>query len=196
MRETPERRCIVSGESGPTEGLLRFVRSPDGLLVPDPAERLPGRGAWLTASAAALEKALAKRLFARSFRAPITVPEGLAATIEAALARRVVEALGLARKAGLVTTGFDSVHARLKSGRPVAALIEAADGAEQGRARLRPLVGDAPRIDRLSGDELGLAFGREFVIHAVLDSGGAAERAVREHRRLSGFRTTEGAASA
>jgi predicted RNA-binding protein YlxR (DUF448 family) len=176
--------------------LLRFVRAPDGLLVPDPGERLPGRGAWLTATRAALETAVRKRLFARAFREPVSVPSELEAIIEGALARRVIEALGLARKAGLATLGFDAVHARLKSGRPVAALIEADDGAEQGKSRLRPLAGGAPRIDRLSRDELGLAFGRENVIHAVLDSGGAVKRVVREHRRLSGFRTTPGAASA
>jgi predicted RNA-binding protein YlxR (DUF448 family) len=193
MGNEPERRCIVTGKSGPTAPLLRFVRSPEGVLVADPAGRLPGRGAWLTADREALARACGKKLFARAFRAPVTVPEGLPAAVEAMLARRVVDALGIARKAGLAVAGFDAVHARLKAGRAVGALIEAADGAEQGRARLRPLAGDAPRIDCLTGAELGLAFGREIVIHAVLDSGGATENVVREHHRLSGFRRHEGA---
>jgi hypothetical protein len=189
-RASPERRCLVSGESGPVAGLIRFVLAPDGTVVPDLAGRLPGRGAWVTAEAAALAQAVRKNLFSRAFRTQAKAPADLAAQVEQGLARRLVDAIALARKAGLVTMGFDAVKARLKAG-PVAALVEAADGAEGGKAKLRPLAGDAALIDTPTAAELGLAFGREFVIHAVLDSGGAAERAVREHRRLSGFRTAQ-----
>lgn len=187
-RDSPERRCLVTGESGPVAGLVRFVLGPDGSVVPDLGERLPGRGAWVTADAAALALAARKNLFSRAFRAPAKVPADLAGQVEAGLARRLIDAIALARKAGLVTMGFDAVKARLKTG-PVAALIEAADGAEGGKGKLRPLAGDAVLIDTPTAAELGLAFGREFVIHAVLDSGGAAERAVREHWRLRGFRS-------
>jgi predicted RNA-binding protein YlxR (DUF448 family) len=186
-RDGPERRCVATGESGPVEGLIRFALSPDGAVTPDLAERLPGRGVWVTARRDCVDRAAKRNLFARGFKAPARAPEGLADALEAMLARRAVEALGLARKAGLATAGFEKVKARLRAG-PVAALIEAADGAEAGRARLRPLAGDAPLMDRLTSEELGLAFGRDFVIHAVLDAGGAAERVVREHRRLTGFR--------
>jgi predicted RNA-binding protein YlxR (DUF448 family) len=186
-QDGPLRRCIVRGETGPTDPLVRFVLGPDGSVVPDLAERLPGRGAWVTAAADVLAKACARNLFGRAFKAPARVPPDLMQTVEQGLARRLVESLALARKAGLATAGFDAVKSRLRSG-SVAALVEANDGAEGGRAKLRPLAGDAPRIDSLTAAELGLAFGREFVIHAVLDSGGAADRAVREHRRLSGFR--------
>jgi predicted RNA-binding protein YlxR (DUF448 family) len=186
--DEPQRRCIVRGESGPSDPLLRFVLGPDGTVVPDLAERLPGRGAWVGASAELLSKACARNLFSRAFRAPAQVPPDLVAVVEQGLARRLIEAMALARKAGLATSGFDAVKARLKAG-PVAALVEAADGAEGGRAKLRPLAGGAARVDTLTATELGLAFGREFVIHAVLDSGGLADRAVRESTRLAGFRT-------
>lgn len=186
-RDEPQRRCIVRGESGPTRPLLRFVMAPDGTVVPDLIERLPGRGAWVTAQSDLLAKACARNLFARAFKAPARVPPDLVQTVEQGLAKRVIEALALARKAGLATAGFDAVKARLKSGR-VAALIEAMDGAEGGRAKLRPLASEAPLVDTLTAEELGLAFGREFVIHAVLDSGGASDRVLREHARLAGFR--------
>ena len=48
-RGEPERRCIATGESGPTGLLIRFVLGPDAQVVPDLAERLPGRGVWLKA---------------------------------------------------------------------------------------------------------------------------------------------------
>lgn len=189
-RDAPERRCVATGESGGTHGLIRFALNPEGLVTPDFAERLPGRGVWVTAARAPLEKAVKRNLFARGFKAPARAPEGLIGMVEAGLARRLIEALGLARKAGLAICGFEKVKARLKSG-PVAALIEASDGAEQGRAKLRPMAGEAGLVVSLTAEELGLAFGREFVIHGVLDRGGAAERVLRESRRLSGFRQTQ-----
>lgn len=186
-RTEPERRCIATGERGPTAPLIRFVLGPDGRPVPDLAERLPGRGFWLGATRAAAETAVKRRAFARAARAPVETPADLPDLLEGLLARRLGEAISLARKAGLAVTGFEKVKARLKKG-PVGALIEARDGSEQGRAKLRPLAGGAPVIDGLDGAELGLAFGRDFVIHAALDAGGATDRVLREARRLSGFR--------
>lgn len=186
----PERRCVASGSSQDTDALIRFVLDPEGRVTPDLAERLPGRGVWVGAERALLDKAVKRNLFARGLKSAAAIPAGLAEAVEAGLARRLIEAIGLARKSGLAVTGFEKVKARLKAG-PVAALIEACDGAEQGRARLRPMAAGAPVVDVLNAGELGLAFGREFVIHAVLDKGGAAERVLRESRRLAGFRPTQ-----
>lgn len=190
-RDGPERRCIVGGESGPTDLLIRFVVGPEGEVVPDLAERLPGRGMWLTATRAAAETAVKRRAFARAARAQVGVPADLPDRLEALLAARLAEAVALTRKAGLAVTGFEKVKARLRQG-PVGALLEARDGSPQGRAKLRPLAGDAPVIDCLDSRELGLAFGRDFVIHAALDAGGATDRVLREARRLSGFRPCGG----
>lgn len=194
-REGPERRCIATGTSDGTERMIRFVLDPEGRLTPDLAARLPGRGVWLTAERALVEQAVKKRLFSRAFRQPVEAPEDLPARLEALAAARVIEAVGLARKAGLAATGFEKVRARLKRGR-VGALLEASDGAADGRAKLAGIVSAvaasggaaAPLVECLSGAELGLAFGRDSVIHAVLDEGGAADRVVREARRLDGLR--------
>lgn len=191
-RDGPERRCIATGESGPKEGLIRFVLGPGGEVVPDIAEKLPGRGVWLTADPALVEKAVRKRLFSRAFRAEARPPEGLAATLERLLAERLVAAVSMARKAGAAVTGFEKVRARLKQG-PVGALLAATDGAEDGRAKLARAAGDAPLIEVLDAGELGLAFGREFAIHAALDPGRIAERAVRDAHRLAAFRAPQGA---
>ena len=185
--EGPERRCIVLGESGPTEGLIRFVIGPEGDLVPDLAERLPGRGMWLTSTAEALNQAIRKRAFSRAARAPVIVPEDFAERLESLLARRAADSVALARKAGLAVTGFEKVKARLKKG-SVGALLHARDGSDQGLGKLTPLSGDATLIDVLTSEELGLAFGRDYVIHAALDADGATDRVLREAARLSGFR--------
>lgn len=188
-RDGPERRCIVTGESGPTQGLIRFAVGPGGEVVPDLAEKLPGRGIWLSSTRAAADEAVKRRAFARAARRQVTVPENLSAILEDLLARRAVDSVALARKAGLAVTGFEKVKARLKQG-PVGALVQASDGSPQGFAKLLPLAGDVPVVDRLESGELGLAFGRDYVIHAALEAGGATARVLREVLRLSGFRSS------
>lgn len=186
-RAEPERRCIATGESGPTDRLIRFVLDPGGGLTPDLAERLPGRGVWLTADRELVAKAVKKRLFSRGFRQPVETPDDLADRLEALLAYRLIEAVGLARKAGLAVTGFEKARARLRRG-PAGALFAASDGAQDGRAKLSALRGATPMAQALTSGELGAAFGRETAVHAVLEPGGATDRALREARRLDGFR--------
>jgi len=187
-RAEPERRCIATGESGPADRLIRFVLGPSGEVFPDLAGRLPGRGAWLTADRTLVERAVAKKLFSRAFRTQAQVPADLADRLEAMLVRRLVDLIGLARKAGQAVTGFEKVRAKLREG-GVGALIEARDGAADGREKLQRLAPDIPVLAVLDAAELGLAFGRDFAIHAALDRGGFADRAIGEAARLAGLRS-------
>ncbi|MEM1275775.1 MAG: RNA-binding protein [Pseudomonadota bacterium] len=183
----PERRCIATGERGDPARMVRFVLGPDGDVVPDVAGRLPGRGVWLTAEKPLVEKAVDKRLFSRGFKAQAAVPEGLVDLVERLLVDRLVSTLGLARKAGEAVTGFEKVKARLLAN-PTGVLVQASDGAPDQRAKLARLAQDRPLIGVLNAAELGLAFGRGFAIHATLDAGGLASRALSEAQRIAGFR--------
>ena len=107
--DQPERRCIVTGEVQPKAGLIRFVAGPDGQVVPDLAEKLPGRGIWVSADRAAIDKAAAKGLFSRAAKAPVKAPVGLDDLVEAGVARRLVELVSLARKSGRAVAGFEKV---------------------------------------------------------------------------------------
>ncbi len=191
-RDGPERRCIVSGESLPAAGLIRFVVGPDGSVVPDVAGRLPGRGIWVSADRAALQRAADKRLFSRAARTPVAVPEGLVALVEAQLERRLVDMVSLARKGGTAVCGYEKVRTALEKGQ-AAVLLQAWDGSERGRAKLRPPAGEGRLVTALGAAELGLAFGRDRVIHAALAAGGLASRVVDEARRLAGVRGQDGA---
>jgi len=193
--DDPERRCIATAESGPTARLVRFVLGPDDLVTPDLAGRLPGRGAWLTADRALVEKAVAKRLFARAFRTPVRVPDGLADLLEAGLAERTVQMIAMARKAGQAVTGFEKTRGTLEGG-GAGLLLEAADGAEGGRAKLRRMAAGVTVVDSLTARELGLAFGRDFAIHAALQAGTIADRVQEEAGRLAGLRAFMGSAPA
>ena len=110
-----ERKCIVTGEAQPKAGLIRFVLGPDNVVFPDVMEKLPGRGMWVTASRDILDQA-GKGQFARSAKSQVVVPEGLVDEVERQLARRVVDLIALARKAGLAIAGFEKVKDWLAGG--------------------------------------------------------------------------------
>ncbi|WP_373354868.1 RNA-binding protein [Pseudoroseicyclus sp. CXY001] len=184
-RDEPERRCIVTGETGPKSGLVRFVASPEGVIVPDILGRLPGRGIWVTAERAVIEKAKAGQ-FARGAKGPVTIPDGLADEVERQLARRVCELISLARKAGLAVCGFEKVKAALEKG-GTRVLLQASDGSERGKTKLWTPTG-ARYFGCLSASELGLAFGRQSVIHGALASGALSDRVVEEAAKLRGMR--------
>lgn len=183
----PERRCIATGEVTPKAGLVRFVVGPDAQIVPDITGRLPGRGIWVAADRAALEKAVQKRMFARAARQPVELPDGLVTLVEGLLLRRVVELLSLARKGGAAVAGYEKVRDWLLKGQ-AEVLLQASDGSERGKTKLRPPGGRETLIGALSASELGLAFGREHVIHAALAAGGLTTRVVEEAARLAGVR--------
>lgn len=182
----PERKCIVTGEAQPASGLIRFVIGPDNQVVPDILGRLPGRGIYVSADAAAIRTAAAKGLFSRAAKQPVQVPEELAELVDKLLARRVVDLISLARKSGDAVTGYEKVKDWL-SKEAAEVLIQASDGSERGKSKLStPHYGNF--IGWLTSEELGLAFGRQTVIHGALGAGGLTKRVVEEAQRLKGMR--------
>lgn len=182
-----QRRCIVSGEVKETRNLVRFVVAPGGAVVPDVAERLPGRGIWLSASREMVGAACAKGLFAKAARAKVSVADDLADQTETLLARRCLDLLGLARRAGQAALGFEKVRTLISAGGAIL-LIAARDGADHGKAKLRGLGKSLPVVELFASAELSLAFGRENVIHAALAPGRLADRFLTETVRLAEFR--------
>ena len=188
--EGPERKCIATGEVRPAEGMIRFVVGPGGQIVPDLLGKLPGRGIWVSAERAALEKAAAKNLFARAAKQPVQVPDGLVDFVEAQLALRVTNLISLARKGGGAVCGYEKVKDWLQK-EEASVLIQASDGSERGKSKLStPYGGDF--IGWLTADELGRAFGRQTVIHAALGDGGLPQRVVEDAARLKGLRVSGG----
>lgn len=188
--DQPERRCIVTGEVQPKAGLIRFVSGPDGLVVPDLAEKLPGRGIWVVADRAAIDKAAAKGLFSRAAKATVKAPEGLADLVEAGVARRLVELVSLARKSGCAVAGFEKVKGWLAEGR-AKVLLQASDGSERGKGKLWTPTGGR-WFGCLTASELGLSFGRDHVIHGALAAGGLTDKVILEAGRLTGLRGHDG----
>jgi len=186
-----ERRDIVSGDVMAEERLIRFVAAPGGSVAPDLARKLPGRGLWVAADRASVETAARKGLFARAAKASLKAPPDLADSVEQLLMRRLLAALGLARKAGELTCGFEKVLAAVAAGK-AAFLIEANDGSADGRRKLVAACRRSARPPGLLGlfscGELSLALGGENVIHTAFLAGRGADRWTNDVGRLSGFR--------
>ena len=187
----PLRRCISTGESLEIARMIRFVVGPEDRLVPDLAGKLPGRGIWVSANRKALETAVAKRLFAKAARRPVTVDPGLPELVERLLERQCLDILGLARGAGVAVAGFDKVEAMLRK-TPVGVMVEAADGSAEGRGKLAKLAHGAPVVALFSAAALAEAMGRDgIVVHAVIARGKLAARFLAASDRLAGLRELE-----
>ena len=77
-----ERRDIVSGQVMGEAALVRFVAGPGGLVVPDLARKLPGRGLWVAADRASVETAVKRGAFSRAAKAKLSAPADLADQVE------------------------------------------------------------------------------------------------------------------
>jgi predicted RNA-binding protein YlxR (DUF448 family) len=174
-RKGVERLCLATREVRPVEEMIRFVAGPDGKIVPDLDRKLPGRGAWIVGTRAAVERAVRERVFSRAFRGKGEAGPDLADLVERLLARSAIEAISLANKAGRVMTGATRVAAALTE-QNVAALVHASDAAPDGIRKLEALAHAAESagkerplsIRAFSGEQLDLALGRPNVVHAAL----------------------------
>ncbi len=201
------RRCIVSGDTLAREMLIRFVVGPDDIVVPDLSERLPGRGLWLTGRRDIVSQACANQAFRRAARravTPLVGPHGedLAALVDAQLAQRCLDALGLARRAGRLVVGFDQVRAALKGmattgghGGSAAILLTAQDAAADSRNKLTALADriaesgiEITQLSLFDAKTLGGAVGRERIVHALVEIDAAGRRLLTAMHRLAIYR--------
>lgn len=182
----PNRRCLVAGPKK-RDGLIRFVVNPAGEVMPDILGRLPGRGFWLSADRDMVDKACAKRMFAKAARADVVVPGHLADDVERLLVRRCQEIIGLARRAKQAVFGYVQTRQWVERGE-AAVLLAALDGSGDQRRKMRGSDGKVQVVDVLSAAELGGAVGRQRIVHGALAPGKLATSLRLEAKRLEGFR--------
>ena len=185
-----QRRCISSGEVCDKSDMIRFIVGPNNDVIPDISEKLPGRGIWVKSNRSFLEKALSKKLFIKSAKYKVSVRHDLINLVEAILLKSVLALISLSRKSGIAVSGYEKVKSTL-SDASASILIQAKDGSNNQKSKLRPPNGSKSYIDCLSSSELGEAFGRNYVVHASLTSGGLSKRVVHEALRLNNVRGFE-----
>lgn len=102
-----QRTCLGCRQVVEQEVLVRYVLAPDGEVLVDYGEKLPGRGAYTHLDRNCLEKAVRGRQFDRSFRGGNRRPEAgeLMAALERQIRDRVLNLLGMARKSGQAASG-------------------------------------------------------------------------------------------
>ncbi len=167
--------------------MLRFVVGPGDALVPDLAGKLPGRGIWLSARPDVLETARTKGAFARAARGKVIIPPDLAASIETGLIRRLVDQLGLARRAGQAVCGYAKVREMIAAGK-AGLIVQAHDGSPDERARLLSGAAGSKIVSPLDAAKLGAAFSRDHIVHVAIAPGRLAGLIAIESERLSGLK--------
>ena len=195
MDEMNDRTCIVTRKSVEPDDLIRFVVGPGSTVFPDLKRNLPGRGCWVTADRLHIDKAEAKGMFARAFRAQVFVPPNLGAMVDNLLVRSALGALGLARRAGLVALGVAKVNSTIRAGKALL-VLHAYEGAEDGVRKIMKarkasayFSGSAtPAYKLFSENELGLALGTTNMIHAAVLAGKASKAVARRMVALDRYR--------
>jgi predicted RNA-binding protein YlxR (DUF448 family) len=196
-----ERTCALTREPKPVSQMIRFVVGPAGEAVPDIKRKLPGRGIWIDATRTAIEDAVKRNVFARSFKRDVKATKDLASQTDRLLEAAALDALAMAGKAGLVVGGFAKVEAALgrqSLGRDgVQALIHASDAAVDGKRKLTGALHrnrtEKPQnivvVDIFTGTQLDLALNRPNVVHAALLAGPGSETFLARAARLARYRT-------
>jgi len=169
----------------PQAELIRFVLDPDNRVVPDLAQKLPGRGLWVSADAVILGKAVRTNAFAKVTRCRASVSPELADQVGLLLLKRCQRWLGQAKGAGVLQLGYFQVREALLQG-AVSVLIQSSDAAENGKAKLASLAGEMVVVTCFSRTELGAAVGRAAAVHMALTSGKITTRLLREAHRFAG----------
>lgn len=178
--------CPVSGEERDEADMLRLVLAPDGRVVADLAESLPGAAVWIEATPQALENS---RDAVATLGDHAYLPGDTAHVVEAGLVKRIQNRISLARKAGQAVCGFAKVMEGVASPGAYMVLVATdSDGADK-RKMLRNAENAGVRaICLLTRAELGQPFGRAESVHVLLQDGRICREILKELRRLAGFR--------
>ena len=192
--DTPHHRmCAVARAPKPLEQLLRFAEGPDGAMVPDLRNRLPGRGVWITAARSAVAQAVHTKAFQRSLKHPVAADAALPDLVDRLMEAAALSALSFVNKAGALVLGFDQVEALSDKGKAFA-VVHASDASPDGVRKLKP----APRDDAagpkivvcFSNEQLSLALGRPNVVHAGLLAAPVSSNFIEQTERLLRYRSS------
>ncbi len=125
----PERTCLSCRSRLDKQALIRYVVAPDGSLLVDYRQRLPGRGAYTCVDLDCLRNAVKKGGFKRAFRGRCEAPDAaqLIAQLKQEVRQKIVNLLGICRKSGKLIAGSNAALDALKGGRSLCLLLLAED---------------------------------------------------------------------
>ncbi|WP_375659970.1 RNA-binding protein [Bartonella sp. CL74QHWL] len=190
-----ERTCIVTRKNASAQTLIRFVIGPNNQIVPDLKANLPGRGVWISAHHAVIEKAIKQKAFHRNFKTDVEVAPNLVHVIDTLLLKDALSSLSMARKAGAIVMGATKVDAAIRSGK-VILVLHAKETTEDGKRKIAQAIHSIQQqtnrtiktISLFTSDEMRVAFGSNPVMHAALLDTKAAEGFLKTTCKLISYR--------
>lgn len=194
------RTCALTRTAAPQDTLVRLAIGPEGTPYIDLVGRAPGRGFYVVADRDRLVEALTEKGSGRVFKgkARPLAPDEAMRHVEDAVRRldeRLLELLGLARRAGVLEFGMDAVLRLLNNAPQNAVVVVAQDASDRTRHRV---VQNAERAGLtcsvLAHDKatLGARLGRETVSVVAIRPSSLAERWATEVVRSTGLRGSGG----
>ena len=116
LNKGAQRTCIACRTTLDKSDLIRYVVAPNGNLLVDYRQKLPGRGAYTCPSIECIEKAAVKNGFTRCFRGRCQSisKEDIVKQLGNSILSKIESLLGMARKAGMVTSGSNMVMDQLR----------------------------------------------------------------------------------
>ncbi|WP_375701519.1 RNA-binding protein [Bartonella sp. AA81SXKL] len=190
-----ERTCIVTRKNASAQTLIRFVIGPNNQIVPDLKSNLPGRGVWVSSRRSAIEEAIRKKAFNKSFKTDVEVASNLAHIVDTLLLKAALGSLSIARKAGAVVMGATKVDAAIRSGQ-VILVLHAKEATEDGKRKIAQAIHtiqqktnqDIKTTSLFTSYEMRVAFGANPVMHAALLNMKAAEGFLKTINKLIAYR--------
>jgi predicted RNA-binding protein YlxR (DUF448 family) len=179
----PERTCVACRRRAPSAELFRVASTPDSTVVIDWRRNLGGRGAYVCAARACIDRAVRRRLFDRTLKRRVSYPVAseLIDMARAAQQRRCGTLIATALGTTDCRPGVEAALSALDAGRARYLLI-ARDSASRDQLLAQARERSVPLDEIESKATLGaLARCRETGALAITDDGlGAAIRAAQE----------------
>lgn len=183
--EAENRKCIVLGEVEDKDNLLRFTEI-DGNIVPDFNKRFAGRGIYVSNSISALTKAIDKKLFSKAAKKKLNESKEIVELVENLLKKKGLQSISLAKKAGVLITGFEKVKDLLLK-QKAAFLLEAKDAGEDGHKKMLSYAKKLKVFSFYTTEELDKALDRVNTVHAAFNESKMAELVYKDLSKLEKF---------
>ena len=187
VKETENRKCVITGEIKPKSELLRFVLLKDGTVIPDFNKKIAGHGFYISNSKTLLEKLAAKpNALNKILHTKTVITEDFAGTVERILLNKSLEAVNLARKAGDLVQGFEKVKDVINKGK-AAFVIEASDAGDDGKQKMASIAGDLERISIYDIATLSQTLKRDNTVYLAVKKGPICKMVLQALKRYRTF---------
>jgi predicted RNA-binding protein YlxR (DUF448 family) len=161
-KNPPQRTCLACRTAADKQTMLRYVLSPSGEVLVDYRQKLPGRGAYTCCQLECVERAVQRKGFQRAFSNDALPVDSatLITTIHQTLEQRLVNLLGVARKAGRLLIGANQVEDALKHGKRLGLLVITVDASAATEKKLVARANNVEMIRLMDKMALGALCGK------------------------------------